>query len=116
MCRGLKIGRGPKVHGVAHITHNTSIDRRHVAPFPACGLDLEPGHVLAPEQRQRAEVRMGACPMVVDLLVVLFVSGVVHHVAQVVVAWVVVAVSRGEEVLGELEDEGEELEDLLGYA
>lgn len=124
MRRRFEVRRRPKIKRVTHVANDATVHRWDVAPLAPVGvgvgggggcLDLQTGYVLRPEERQGTEIGVGACPLVVDLGVLVGGSWVVEHVAEMVVAGVFVAMPFGEEVLGELEDDGEEDKDLFGY-
>ena len=112
--RRLEVARRPEVQRVADIAHDAAVHGRHVPPLALLRLDLQARDVLAPQQRERAKVRVGARPRVLDPRVVGGGPRVVGHVADVVLAGQGVGVARGEVVLGELEDDGEEGEDFAG--
>ena len=117
MDRRSEIARAPEGEGVADVADDAAaaaaVDGADVLPRPLGCPDLQARHLLRPQQRQRAEVRVRARPGVVHDTVVFDGPGVVQHIAQMVLALVVVAVAVDEEVLvRELEREGEEDEDL----
>lgn len=109
-----EISSRPKVQCVADITDDATVDGRNVFPLAARCLQLETGDGLIPEQRQRAEVSVRPRPAVVDLGIICQATGVVDHVSEMILAWVIVPVSRREVVLWKFEDNGTELKDLAG--
>jgi len=114
MDRRLQVPLAPELQRVADVADDAAVDRRDVLPRAIEGLNLQARDVLAPQQRQRAEVRVCARPGVLDQRILLFGTWVIEHVAQMVFGFGLVGVPRGEVVGGQLEDQGEEGEDLGG--
>lgn len=112
VCSRLQVTRRPEVQCIAHVADDTVVNRRHVTPFSRGGLDLQTGDILAPEQSQRSEVGMGARPSVLYAQIVGQRARMVGHISQMVLAGVGVLVSAGEVIFRQLEDNGEQGEDL----
>lgn len=93
--------------------HIRKITTYHPLPVPLAVEDLQPTHGLAEEQGDGAQVRMAGDVQLADLLVLVAGARGVVHVPQVVLAADVVLVVADQLVLvGELEEDGEEPQQL----
>lgn len=104
---------GESGKGVAGINSNGAVHRLHPLPLSLGVEDLEGGDGLAEEEGEGAEVSVPGDVQVGDLLVVLEIACCVVHVPQVVFALDVVQVVLDKLLLvGELEQDCEEAEEL----
>jgi hypothetical protein len=111
---GLHVALAPELQGVTDIADDPAVDRRNVLPLATRRLDLQACDVLAPKERQGAEVRVCAGPRVLHKSILWRRARMVEHVSQVVFGLLFIGMAGGEVVRGQLEDEGEECEDFGG--
>ncbi|KIH86865.1 hypothetical protein SPBR_08101 [Sporothrix brasiliensis 5110] len=103
---------GQKLQRVGHVDRDAAVERLDPAPAAVGAAHLQGGDGLAEQEREAPKVGVALDPDVVELGVVGGAAVVVLHVAQVAVGQLVVAVVGGQGVLGQLEDQGKEHEQL----
>lgn len=104
---------GQELQRVGDVDGDGAVEGPHPLPAAVLAAHLQGRDGLAEQQGEAAEVGVALDPDVVEPRVGLGVAGVVLHVPQVAVREGVVAVEMGEVVLGKLEDDGEEGQELL---
>lgn len=113
----LDVPAGDEAQGVAGVDGDAPVER--LSPLPLARLvlpDLQPGDGLAEEQRHGAQVRVPAGPEAVAKLGDLVLGEArVLHVAQVGVVVGLPLVQVDEEVLGQLERDGGQVEERVQH-
>lgn len=98
--------------GVGNIARNTPFDRLHPLPLALRRADLQASHVLGEEQGETSKVCVAALRISLCTIPFFLGSSVINHISQVIIGRLVIAMSLGEEVFGQFEDNGHKDKEL----
>lgn len=117
MCctRDEKLTIGQERQSVGCVTGNAALDGLDILPVALGGSNLQAGHMLAEQQRQRSEIRMTAFGVRLSLVPVFLAPRIVDHVSKMVVRDLIVCVQFRQVVLGQFQDDADQSQELVHH-
>lgn len=110
-----KLTVGQEGQGVCGIAGDAAFHRLDPFPLSLRGTDLQTGNVLGEQHGQAAKVGVAALGIGLGTIPFILAPDIVDHVPEMVVRVLVIVMRVGQVVLRQLEDDGDEHEELSNH-